>query len=364
MSWEIDREKLVNSLRLASACVKLRRSESEKKASLPILNHVLLENCGEDIELCATDLDREIAIRLEAKTDSCPAIAVDALLLSEIAANGSAPVVKLEPEEEGQVVVRCGRARFTLPCLLAGEFPTLGRLGHNFPYSYQLSDGAFQAALREVAYAVDPEALYFYYQGIGIHQAGNNWCCVAANGHRFAKVELAGAGAIPPFVLPLRSASSVWKLFRNEVAFQLSEHLACFTGDRVTFTTKLIDSVWPDYTKELPEQPEHVVEVNREEFADAISRIVPFAEDTGVLCLVKEGKIMVSASCKGKQGADEVPCSGELPYEFRAEPAYLLDALGKLQDETIRLEFTAKGLAVIMKDSRDGVVHFVMPRRF
>jgi DNA polymerase III subunit beta len=364
MSWEIDRKKLVGALKLASACVRLKRTETEKKTALPILNHVLLENCGEDIELCATDLDREIAIRLEANTDSCPAIAVDALLLSEIATNGSGAVVRLEPEEDGYVVVRCGRGKFTLPCLLAGEFPTLGRLGHDFPHSYQLEDGTLQTALREVAYAADLEALYFYYQGVNVHQADDKWCCVAANGHRFAKVELPGLGDLPTFILPLRSAAAVWKLFREKVNLRLSKHLACFTGSGIAFTTKLIDSTWPDYTKLIPERPQHVVEANREEFAATISRVVPFAENAGISCSVDAGKIVVSAQCKGKRGADELPCSGDLPYDFRVEPAYMLDALGKLQGETVRLEFTERGLAVVMRDGREGVLHLVMPRRF
>ena len=357
MSWEIDRVKLATALKLALGSV-------DKKLTLPILSHVLLENCGEDIELCATDLDREIAIRISAKTDSCPAIAVNASLLSEIACNGSGKVVALDPEEEGHVVVRCGKGKFTLPCLLAGEFPTLGRLGCDWPHTYQLSDGAFQAALREVAYAADPEAIYFYYQGIGISQAGEKWTCVGANGHRFAKVDLPSHDSVPAFVLPLKSAAAVWKLFRGEMSLQLNAHLACFTGDGIAFTTKLIDSAWPEYGKLIPEKPEYVIEVNREDFAGTISRVVPFAENTGILCSVQNNELTVFAKCKGKVATDEVSCSGELPYEFRAEPEYMLDALYQLQGESVRMEFTSYGAAVLMKDSRDGVVHLVMPRRF
>jgi len=140
--------------------------------------------------------------------------------------------------------------------------------------------------------------------------------------------------------------------------------MACFTGNNVTFTTKLLDVTWPDYTRILPGEPAYSIKLEKAALADAIAHLLPFAGDKGLVLRFEGGVCRVVAADKNRKALAELECPDDLPFELRVQPRYLQDALSKLEAGQVQLDFTKQGDPVILRDTRPERLHLVMPRNF
>jgi DNA polymerase III subunit beta len=359
MIWTVNREEFAAALKLAAIC-------ADKRNTIPILSHVLLETWPNGkLVISASDLDREVHIPVDATLDGVGSVAVDSSLLLDIASRTSGETVRLEIGD-GIVTATSGRSRFKLASLPGRDFPKIGFTEGEEASTFDLAPGALQAAIGETIYAVDSEAVRAYLTGLLVHAVGMRWCCVGTDGHRFARAEFqfpADGDHLPPFILPVKSAVLIRRLFPNwNLTLQLNEHKACFTGNGTLFITKLVDAVYPDYSGHIPQDATHTVTLKREDFAAAVGRVAPFAGDTGVVCSFLPDSMKISTRERNREGSDEIASAGEVPFDFLVNHTYLVDVLEKLKGDDLTLEFTAKGAPLILKDHRKEILHLVMPR--
>ena len=97
----------------------------ERKTTVPILGHVLLETIGNNILLTATDLDVSLRCRCEAQVRVSGALTISARKLFEIvrlAPQDSAIHIKSIAEGDW-VEIGYGRSRFKVAALGKGIFP-------------------------------------------------------------------------------------------------------------------------------------------------------------------------------------------------------------------------------------------------
>lgn len=359
MIWTVNREEFAAALKLAAICI-------DKRNTIPILSHVLLETWPNGrLVVSASDLDREVHIPVDATIDEAGSVAVDSGLLLDIASRTSGETVKLEIGD-GIVTATSGRSGFKLASLPGESFPKIGFNELEKHWAFNLAPGALQAAIGETIYAVDSEAVRVYLTGLLVHAVDEKWCCAGTDGHRFARAEFeapAEGAFLTPFILPVKSAVLIRRLFPNwGLTLQLNERKACFTGNGTLFITKLVDAVYPDYSGHIPQGAAHTVTIKKEDFAAAVSRVAPFVGDTGVVCTFLEDSMRISTRGKSREGTDEVASAGAVPFDFLVNHTYLVDALEKLKGDDLTLEFTAKGAPLILRDHRTEVFHLVMPR--
>ena len=359
MSWIVNREELASALKLATACIN-------RRATIPILSHVLLDAWPHDkLFVSASDLDREVSVSVDADLEGDGSVAVNATLLLDIASRTNGETVRLDVEP-GVVTATSGRSKFKLASLPSEDFPRIGFSEHEDVTSFELAPSSLQTAIGETIYAVDSEAVRAYLTGLLIHPADGKWCCVGADGHRFARAEFeapAHGQNLTPFILPAKSAVLIRRLFPGwGLNLMVNEHKACFTGNGTRFVTKLVDAVFPDYTGHIPDNATHTVTVKKADLAAAISRVSPFAGDSGVACTFLAESMKISTRGKFQEGSDEVESAGAVPFDFLVNHIYLVDVLDRLQGDHLTLEFTAKGAPVIIKDHRAEAFHLVMPR--
>ena len=359
MIWTVNREEFAAALKLAAICI-------DKRASIPILSHVLLETWPDGkLVVSASDLDREVHIPVDATLDEPGSVAVDSGLLLDIASRASGETVKLEIGD-GIVVATSGRSRFKLASLPGEDFPKIGFSEQEEHWAFDLAPGALQTAIGETIYAVDSEAVRVYLTGLLVHATDGAWCCAGTDGHRFARAEFeapADGEHLTPFILPVKSAVLIRRLFPNwDLMLLLNERKACFTGNGTLFITKLVDAVYPDYSGHIPQGATHTVTIKKEDFSAAVGRVAPFVGETGVVCTFLPDSMRISTRGKNREGTDEVASAGAVPFDFLVNHTYLVDALEKLKGDDLTLEFTAKGAPLILKDHRTEVFHLVMPR--
>ena len=358
MNLVVKREELAAALKLVVACI-------DRRVTLPILGHVLLEEQSGQLAVCASDLDREVTVMIESKEPFSGGVAIEGAALSAIASRSAGEFIMLEVGED-RVSATSGHSHYSLPFLPERDFPRIGFSDREEASIYWLTDGGFQAAVAQTTYAVAETNIRPYLTGLHIHAAGTNWCCVSSDGHRFARAEFKGPAlgeGLTPFMLPLKSAELTVKLLgEGDIFLRINDRKACFTGSKASIVTKLLEVKFPDYTRRIPNSASYVVEVDRKELQDAMWRIAPFTGGNGINVTCTDGNMVISASSKNEEASDVIPCSGSIPFKLSIADTYLSEAITILKGDSITLNFTEKGGPVILKNQDGQALHLVMPR--
>ena len=117
MAKEKDREKDMECLIEKEdllRCLYLVQGVVEKRSSLPILSHVLIEGAEETVSLGATDLEVGIRQQCKATVKKSGAVTTDARKLYEIVRELPPERLVLRSSGEGWVEVSSGRSRFRI----------------------------------------------------------------------------------------------------------------------------------------------------------------------------------------------------------------------------------------------------------
>src|SRR5437867_8395570 len=106
-------------------CLYLVQGVVEKRSSLPILAHVLIECVEGMVSLGATDLEVGIGQQCKAKVKTAGAVTTDARRLYEIIRELPPERVALRSAKDGWVEVSSGKSRFCMASVEPKEFSAL-----------------------------------------------------------------------------------------------------------------------------------------------------------------------------------------------------------------------------------------------
>jgi DNA polymerase-3 subunit beta len=355
----------------------------ERRTTIPILSNVLLRAEGGSILLKATDLDLEMTEKLVADVVQKGAVTLPAHILYDIVRklpDGSQ--VTLEAAgEQGQLLLRSGRARFQLQSLPESDFPDLasGDIGHSF----SLAGADLERLIDKTQFAISNEETRYYLNGIFLHtiEAGGQTVlrAVATDGHRLARVEMPapeGSAGMPGVIIRRKAVAEVQKLVEDlggEVRLEISSTKARFTfggatEGQVVLTSKLIDGTFPDYVRVIPTGNDKTLVVDRDLFAKAVDRVSTISSERGraVKLSVGDGKLVLSVTNPDSGSAVE-----EIDGEYEAAPLdigfnarYLLDIMTQLDGDAAIFKFADPGSPTLVQDKEGAAALYVlMPMR-
>src|ERR1700675_4895670 len=118
MELVIERVSLQNSLAMVQGIV-------ERRNTVPVLGHVLIEPDGNKIRLSATDLEVGIRTEVACKASAKGSLTLNARKLFEIVREAEGDEVALKSLENDWVELKCGRARFKMMGLDPRSFPAM-----------------------------------------------------------------------------------------------------------------------------------------------------------------------------------------------------------------------------------------------
>ncbi|HEX2529205.1 MAG TPA: DNA polymerase III subunit beta [Geminicoccus sp.] len=374
MKLTIERTPLLKSLGHVQSVV-------ERRTTIPILSNVRLEAQNGELLLTATDMDLTLVSREEAEISESGTTTVAAHTLYEIVrrlAEGS--IVELEQQNgTSDLQLRSGRSSFVLPALAADEFPAMSE--EDLGVSFELSAGTLRKLFDKTRFAMSSEETRYYLNGVHLHATrgeGAAAClrAVATDGHRLARVEIPlpeGAKGIPPVIVPKKTVGEVRRLLEaldheSVVGVALSPSRIRFQIGTTVLVSRLIDGVFPDYERVIPQANEKVALIDARAFAVAIDRVATVATDKirAVKLGFFEGRVVASAvSAEAGRAHDEVDCEltgSELEIGFNAR--YVLDITQQVEGNTIRLEMASPASPTLIRDPEDlATIYVLMPMR-
>src|ERR1700730_720897 len=118
MELAIERVSLQNSLAMVQGIV-------ERRNTVPILGHVLIEPNGTRLKLSATDLEVGIRTEIPCEKSDKSSLTLNARKLFEIVREAEGDKVTIKSLDNDWIELKCGRARFKMMALDPRSFPAM-----------------------------------------------------------------------------------------------------------------------------------------------------------------------------------------------------------------------------------------------
>lgn len=366
MKLEAKREELLKPLQYVIGVV-------ERRQTLPVLSNVLVVAQGEELTLTATDMEVELAARAVLPISEAGETTLPARKLLDILRALPEGVAVFLAVDGDRATLRAGRSRFSLATLKAAEFPAQEELP--FAGSVRLPQRALKMLIERTHFAMAQQDVRYYLNGLLLDIQGNRLRAVATDGHRLAlcevETETDPAALAQQLIVPRKGIQELLRLVLDSDAETIlrigTNHIQAGLED-IRFTSKLIDGKFPDYQRVVPKEGERAIVADRLTLRNALARAAILSSEKyrGVRLQADQGLLRIQAHNPEQEEAEEEMevehAGGALEIGFNV--TYLLDALGALAGESVRLSFTDASSSCLIQDPAGGHSKYVvMPMR-
>ncbi len=343
--------KVVLDRTLLERALNKAKEATEKKASLPVLNNLLLSAEGENLVLKATDLENYLTLSIPATIIEEGKVCVHSKKLTDIVKNGNCSEV-IFSLNGSNLVVECGRSKFKLATADIEEFP-------EFPSPEEIKgETTLQAqllleAIDRTDYAISKEAENVAFCGMFVGGKENKVHFVGTDGHRLALYTVPLNSNLS-VILPKKTLKVLKKLLDpfEELKLKTADNFAFLEGNSWSLAVRLVEAEFPDYEAVIPQETPISVEVGTEELLKALKRVSLLMEGKvkPVRLNLKKGLMVISAENPDFGSAEEtleVENYEELSVEVNAK--YLIEALDNFDSEKVVLGFQSEEHPIMIK---------------
>jgi DNA polymerase-3 subunit beta len=325
----------------------------EKKSTMPILSHVLLEaKKGNVLHVSATDLDLSVSSEHPCEVQKEGALAVPAKHLFEIVRSLPEQEVTLKKAGNNYLEVRSGPSEFRIVGLPAEDFPALPKFEK--VAFVDVVPAELLAQIELTSFAASTDETRYNLNGVYFEPQGPVLRMVATDGHRLALSEkpLAGDYALKRgVILPRKGLHELKKLLgesvdaaseKPETKLGFAENSAIYRRPGVVLAMRLIEGMFPDYKQVIPKQGEKIVKVGRQRLLETLRRVSILASDKShaVKLELSAGLLRVLT-----QNPDLGDAKEEVPVDYAGEPLkigfnsrYITDVAAVLKSDDVQLE--------------------------
>lgn len=377
MEAKIQKGQLLSHLQRAQNIV-------ERKTTLPILSHILMETDPAGLTLSSTDLEVGVTEACDAQVVKPGSTTIHARKFFEIIREVPEGEIHVKQKEE-QLEIRAGRSRFRLRSLSPEEFPKIPPI--ETTESVRLSGQVLQDMIQKVFVSVSSDETRYTLTGILTHmfrEEGETVLrMVSTDGHRlsFCQRRLKQTDCLPGFqkgpegqerdiILPKKGVQEIRRLLEEgagELEFGLFEENAFIRMERLSMIMRLVQGRFPDYMAVFPTEIETTIKAKGPELEESLRRVSVLSTEKsrGVRISVQPGKLTLFSNSPEIGEAEEevdVEYQGE-SFEAAFNVRYLLDFLQTVNGE-IRIEFGAGFKPCVMRQEGDSQYSYiVMPLR-
>jgi len=321
-----------------------------QRTTLPILSGILIETTDAGLTLSSFDYEVSSQTEIAAQIDEPGKVLVSGRLLADIASRlPNAPVTFAT--EEGRISVSCGTANFTLLSMPVEEYPTLPQISEQ---SGVLPAELFAAAVSQVAVAASRDDVTPVITGVQLEISENSLSLIATDRYRVAVREIEWTGGESSkegvtALIPAKTLAEIGKTFGHSGSISVAitstdeRELIAFQADKKTVTSLLIKGNFPPVKRLFPEVVDNYAVINTGELIEAVRRVS--------LVLEREAALRFSFSIDGLTleaiGSEQAQASETIDAFLTGtdtvvslKPAFLLDGLGAVHSEFVRISFT------------------------
>jgi len=315
----------------------------ERRQTLPILSYVLMRIQGKELALTGTDLEIEIIAKVKDADSGNFEMTLPARKLFDICRSlpfDAEIVIKKEGE---RALVKSGKSRFTLVTAAVSDFPYIQAL--QWEQALTISQRKLRALLEQAHFCMAQQDVRYYLNGLLLELVSKRLRAVATDGHRMAISETALDTTVKgekQVIIPRKGIQEILRLLEDsDDPIQLEIGVSHFRAKTAsfTFTSKLIDGRYPDYTKVVPQTELKKLKLLRESFRETLARVAILSSEKhrGVRISLKNKIMQVTAHNPEQEEAQEEVTTDytgdELEIGFNVN--YMMEAITALKSESV-----------------------------
>lgn len=364
MKFMIDRETLLKPLQLVAGVV-------ERRQTLPILANILLRIKKRELSLTGTDLEVEMIGRVNLEHPAeAGEITVPARKLMDICRSLPEQALLEIYMDGNKLFIKSGRSRFNLATLPANDFPSTQEAQGQ--QEFVIPQFELRKLIERTQFAMAQQDVRYYLNGMLWEVGDGMFRAVATDGHRLAlsTLDQSVAGDIQ-VIVPRKAVLELSRLLTNEdedATVVLSSQQLRVTTNEFTFTSKLIDGRFPDYSKVIPQGGDKILVADRDILKQALARVAVLANEKhrSVRLEMEKDLLRIITNNPEQEEAEE-----ELSVDYQNSNieiafniTYLMEALNALPTGLIKLTLSGPDSSARVESVEDDCsVYVVMPMR-
>jgi len=354
----------------------------EKKNTMPILSHFLLNVGKKGSSIIATYIETALKEPIEATVEKEGKICIPARKLFEIVREMEGDL-SLETVDEQWLKVRSGASDFRLACLPASDFPAWpSALGGADVEEITVDAPMLLEMIEKTIYSAGESDTRYTLNGLLFHAKpeDNSLTVVGTDGHRLALIVRkikSGVKEEKKLIVPRKAVSELRRFLpagtaeegeTGQIRMSVGEKHLLFSVGNIQFLTRLIDGSYPNYENVIPQSNEKKMSIGKDIFSRVLRRVSVMSREraSAVRFDLEDQKLTVSSSSPDLgEAKEEVPVDykdDKLSLGFNAR--YMLDVIAAISSEKVVLELQDPLSPVLVKeDGNDDYKCVVMPMR-
>ncbi len=344
----------------------------EKRNTMPILSHFLLEAGKNGSYITATDLETALREPLAMNVEKEGKICIPARKMFEIVREVDGDL-SIESIDDQWLRIKTGASNFRLACLSSKEFPAWP--GMEDMEEVSLEAKTMAGLIEKTVFAAGDSDTRYTLNGLLFHiTTDNRFSMVGTDGHRLAAMAIQIEGRLSEekkLIVPKKSAVELRKIVEKKeggVRMALSKNHLLFSIGDIQFLTRLIEGTYPNYEQVIPAANDKRVVLERGAFAKTLRRVSLMAKDktNAVKMDLGDSRLTVTTS-----NPDMGEATDEMAIEYSGEKTalglnarYLLDIMEVMSSDRVIMEFQGALNPVLIRDEQEADYRCViMPMR-
>jgi DNA polymerase-3 subunit beta len=352
------------------------------KATLPVLQNLLLASDAGRLKLTATNLELTISTWIGAKIDGEGTLTLPARMLAEWAKTMPSERVDMDVNPRtSTMTLSCARFKANVKGITADEYPTLPRRGR---YLGSADPDVLKQALSQTVFSAAKDESRPVLSGLEVEIDSHCISFNSADGFRMSlrtfsplKTDLE-KGERWHAIVPARALAEVERLIGDQedpvqIAEDEGSHHVFFALANTEVVTTVIDGNYPPFRNLIADTHNTAITLNLSEFKNAITAVNVFAREAMSRTLIKirpdaasDGRGLVSVFAESAESGNLL---GEVDAEIEGEALelvlnskYLDEVLDVLDGPQVRFEFVSASSPVCVRTPAiPEFVHVIMP---
>ena len=360
----------INSNDLSKAIQKII-GVVERKQTMPILSHILIECNNGTLNITSTDLEVQLSTVVQTTNESED-------FLSTVPGRKFYEIIRsLDNKEltiqisDTDLTIESSNSKFKLQSLPPNEFPLFEATAEET--SFVVKQTVLKGLFHKTHFAMAQQDVRFYLNGLLVETGPNTLTSVGTDGHRLArsvasvdKSKLVEAS----FIIPRKAIQEAQRIIQDvgETKVTFTDNQATFNFNDVKLITKLIDGSFPDYGRVIPAETSINILIKGENIKPALQRVSILANEKfkGVRIDLEDNRLTVSSENPEQERAKEtieIDSTGKtLSVGFNV--SYLIDAISACEGELVNIGLNDENSSALITDPTDPESKFVvMPMR-
>lgn len=354
------------------------------RTTIPILSGIKIDADANGVTLTASDTDisiqsfiaTEIEDREIINLEKSGSVVLQAKFFVEIIKKLPESEVEIEVEDQFKTTIRSGSTELQMIGLDPEEYPLLPKLIEN--QSLSIAGDLLKTMIKDTGFAVSTNESTPILTGVWWQLSDDMIKFVATDRHRLASreagIQRSEKTHFDNLVISGKTLNELNKIIPDQntiIDIVAADNQILFKIGSILFYSRILDGVYPDTSKIIPQGFKTELVLNTKLLLDAIDRayVLSREEKTNIVNLMtlEDQTVEISSSLSelGKI-TEQIPVESmegeQLKISFNSK--YMLDAIKVIDSENIHIGFTGAMSPIILKpNDHTNMLHLILPYR-